>query len=154
MKWTSHKILTFSITLYIFGNAVYALVSSIGSIFPDLIEGNGFKHDIGSQRYNKWRKNHRGVSHLLVLYICSAIVLFLLYRAEKGVWVVQGYSPYILGVFFFLGCCGHILQDAVCGKVPIVNPKKRYGIKLFRVGSVTEHAVTIVLSIILVINSF
>ena len=35
----------------------------------------------------------------------------------------------------------HILEDAVCGKVPFIFPGKRYGVKLFNVGSFTEYLV-------------
>jgi inner membrane protein len=33
----------------------------------------------------------------------------------------------------------HIAEDAVCGKVPCLFPWQKIGIKLFKVGSVTEY---------------
>lgn len=39
----------------------------------------------------------------------------------------------------FLGACFHILEDAVCGKVPGLTMRQRVGVKLFYVGSMREY---------------
>ena len=33
----------------------------------------------------------------------------------------------------------HIAEDGICGKVPLSTPHKKYGIKLFKVGSWREY---------------
>ena len=44
-----------------------------------------------------------------------------------------------LGIFFFAGALCHIAEDFICGKVPIILPTKKYGVKLFKVGSAGEY---------------
>ena len=39
----------------------------------------------------------------------------------------------------------YILEDALCGKVPFLHPKKKVGVRLFRVGSFGEYALALVL---------
>ena len=38
----------------------------------------------------------------------------------------------------------HIIEDAVCGKVPFLTPWQKVGVKLFKVGSVTEYLFSLV----------
>lgn len=37
----------------------------------------------------------------------------------------------------------HIAEDAVCGKVPLLTPYQKVGVRLFKVGSVPEYLFTI-----------
>ena len=38
-----------------------------------------------------------------------------------------------------VGALLHILEDALCGKVPLIFPGEKIGLKLFSVGSFTEY---------------
>ena len=42
-------------------------------------------------------------------------------------------------IFICIGALLHIVEDAFCGKVPFLLPGQKVGIKLFKVGSVTEY---------------
>jgi inner membrane protein len=42
-----------------------------------------------------------------------------------------------------VGALLHILEDALCGKVPFLLPSQKVGIRLFQVGSVLEYLFSI-----------
>lgn len=143
MKWISHKILTGSIVYAITGNSLAAIFASAGSIIPDAIEGFPDENN-----YSSWRKNHRKISHWLPIYLTFFIVLFPIsyFHFSDLSDIIQYLScqhPYLFlayGISFMaLGACFHILEDAICGKVPSLNPQKKIGIKLFYVGSIKEY---------------
>ena len=48
-----------------------------------------------------------------------------------------------IGTYICIGALLHIAEDAVCGKVPFLTPYHKVGIRLFKVGSVTEYLFTI-----------
>jgi membrane-bound metal-dependent hydrolase YbcI (DUF457 family) len=153
VKWANHKLLSFSLTLAITGNFVGSLVSAFSSIFPDLIEGKGFLHHPFSVQYQKWQKRHRGLSHLFAMYFVMFIVALFISKYTKETLSAIA----LFTTFFFAGCCLHILQDSICGKVPLISLRKRYGIRLFRVGSIAEYVVVFAISAILlyqVISNF
>jgi inner membrane protein len=135
--------------LFATGNLPGSIISAAGSIFPDLIEGKGFLHHPFSVQYQKWQKRHRGLSHLFVVY-SSALLLLIVVLKFKVVTLSATYYYVVLFLSFFLaGCCLHILQDSICGKVPFLTTGKKYGIRLFRVGSIAEYVVVLAISAIL-----
>ena len=54
-------------------------------------------------------------------------------------------SLILAGRFILLGALFHIAEDALCGKVPFLHPKKKVGVRLFRVGSFGEYILALVL---------
>ena len=154
MKWINHKILT-GVTVYAVTNGIgFSLVSALGSVFPDFVEGRG----IG--------KGHRKYSHWFIPYAVGCLcTLFYTKRFFAGIpgsrelftLLLQRKIPIfpilsLFCLFFFLGCIFHILEDAICGHVPLFNPeKKEFGIRLFYVGSLTEYTVTFSAVIIVII---
>lgn len=162
MKWVNHKISTFSFVYFLTGNLLGSAIAMVGSIFPDYIEGDGYKSDRDSYRFKAWQREHRGRSHLFVLYFAiftgSLIVSKLFgsfwFAGEHGAFMMNnaglvGAAPMIV-LFFTLGCCCHILQDAFCGRVPIFSLRHRMGLRLFKVGSAREYVYTFLISAILV----
>jgi inner membrane protein len=147
VKWESHKILSFSVVLAATLSFPGAILAAFGSIFPDLIEGKGFLHHPFSVQYQKWQKRHRGLSHLFIMYL-SALILSIIILKVVALSTTYYYVALFMA-FFFAGCCLHILQDALCGKVPFLTTGKKYGIRLFRVGSIAEHVVVLAISAIL-----
>lgn len=133
MRWISHKVLTASIVMMITGNPFYAIYSIPGAVFPDWIEG---RPPDGAD-YWGWRQRHRGLSHWFVPYLVGFCGIY--YLKQKG-FAFWGY-PFLgdAGLFVMIGALMHILEDAVCGKVPVFSLKKRYGVKLFPVGSFIEY---------------
>ena len=147
MKWINHNIVTFS-TVYMYTNDLCAAsMSLLGAVFPDFAEG---KPPQGSSaQYWRWRKQHRGFSHWLFFYV--ALLLLLL-------WARQHYSYFFahpMGatfcLYFLIGCILHILEDAICGKVPFFSLKKKYGIKCFEVGGVLEYLFVIAFVVLCVL---
>ena len=133
MKWINHKILTSCVILIVTENPWYALYSVPGAVLPDWIEGT----PPDGSRYWEWRSKHRGSSHWFLPYL--GILLFVYWLKYNGFsfWDYPFLGDF--GIFIMLGAIMHILEDAVCGKVPVFSLKKKYGIKLFSVGSIFEY---------------
>lgn len=168
MKWVSHKIATGALVYAFTGNVIVAGISVLGSTFPDWIEGR--PPDMkDTQAYNKWRRNHRQGSHWLIPYLCIFIACFS-YAAGKNIFLINYHTlvyvltaPNIANIiaftllfvaYFSLGSVLHILQDAICGKVPLILPHRKIGIKLFKVGSMLEYILVFPLSVFLIIWRF
>lgn len=137
MKWVSHEIVT--------GMAVYAWTGSLvptacamaGAVLPDWIEGKG-----GGMRL-PWRGllAHRGWSHWPLLYVLGLLALAA-WGDEMGESAAELAGA---GRFLLIGALFHIAEDALCGKVPLLHPAKKVGLRLFRVGSFTEYIVALIL---------
>ena len=128
MKWINHNIVTFS-TVYMFTNDLCAAsMSLLGAVFPDFAEGKPTQGS--SAQYWRWRKQHRGFSHWLFLAHPMGATFCL---------------------YFLIGCILHILEDAICGKVPFFSLKKKYGIKCFEVGGVLEYLFVIAFVVLCVL---
>ena len=105
-----------------------------GSVFPDWVEGRPT-----IENYFQWRKKHRGKSHWLLVYCGLFVLLWLL-----GLVFPEKFLLLRFCMCFVFGAILHILEDAVCGKVPMIELRKRLGVKLFAVGSFKEYAVSLV----------
>lgn len=164
MKWVSHKVATAAILYSFSGNLIVASLGVLGSTFPDWIEGKPPAQ--GTPAYAKWRRKHRQSSHWLPPYFLVCLSCFA-YTAQFGFLTLAPktiplflYQPswatisllcaHILGCYT-LGCVLHILQDALCGRVPLIFPKYKIGIRLFTVGSMLEYLLVFPLSVFLII---
>ncbi len=157
MKWVNHKAVTFSVVYLLSSNLFASLISAVGSIFPDTVEGTDFESA-------SWKKKHRKFSHWGAMYLFLAFVCFILGGGLKVLkfnpneiislfmFVSKGQASYIEGIkvlsrvlfWFFVGGFLHVLEDAITGKVPLINPtKKTWGIRLFPVGSLQEYLLTL-----------
>lgn len=147
MKWTNHKMLTGAIVYAVTGNPLSAVVSAIGSVIPDAVEG--FPDE---SNYNAWQKSHRKGSHLAPVYLVTFLLcqayIFIHPLPTTFYQVITMAKVSMLGnlpiVAWFigmlsLGACFHIVEDALCGKVPGLTLKQRVGVKLFYVGSAKEY---------------
>ncbi len=143
MKWLNHQVVTGFLVYAATDDLLLAACGMAGAIFPDKIEGNPRG---GFSRFG-WRSRHRGWSHWPLLYL--ALMGFLLkWQGISNVWELLGNaslrgSPSMVGLAFCSGALLHILEDALCGKVPILTPNQKYGIRLFKVGSIKEYVVSI-----------
>ena len=149
MKWLNHKLITGFLVHAVTGDIPGAVVSAAGSIYPDALE------------FGYSPSRHRKLSHWWVIY---GVALFAVYAILKyrfgGVCDLTlaiknlsgGTDVFFTVIFYFLiGCMLHIAQDALCGHVPLLNPfKKSFDVRLFRVGSFAEYAITAVIIIVLV----
>ena len=114
-------------------DALFTASAIVGAVLPDRVEGSPPKE---SSAYWKWRKKHRTWSHYPPIYIALII----------AAQVAKNYFPEAtlafalnLLTYAMVGALLHIVEDGLCGKVPIFLPHKKYGLKLFKVGSWREY---------------
>lgn len=141
MKWVNHEIVT-GVALYAAeGSLLIAAIGMAGAVIPDKLEGHPGN---GSKSYWRWRSRHRGWSHWLALYLLLA---GLLWKWDSAIASADSMAFDLAHVLFWLavGAILHVLEDGICGKIPILSPWGKHGLKLFDVGSVTEYLFSIVL---------
>ena len=126
MTWKSHRLITGLSVLLVTENPWLAVVSSFGSTFPDRVE---------LWMPGKWQKHHRFFSHWFVLY------LILIFVVNLPVWGGDPLGVHRFFQWFFVGCLAHIIQDAICGKIPVLSPFSRRYIcpRLFYTGGPGEN---------------
>ena len=132
MKWVNHEIVTGVIVYTVVQEPLLALYSMAGAILPDKLEGNP-----RSGNYWSWRSRHRGWSHWPVPYL---FVIACLLLVEKGnLAALDMWNVSLITIYIMVGSLLHILEDALCGKVPLVSLSEKIGLKLFKVGSFREY---------------
>ncbi|WP_302609374.1 metal-dependent hydrolase [uncultured Mitsuokella sp.] len=136
MKWVDHQVLTGVIVYAATDDLLLTVYSMAGAIFPDKVEGSP-----RAGHYWSWRSRHRGWSHWSVLYL--GIIFFLSHLEEMQLTSLPTADLVTIGTYICIGALLHIAEDAVCGKVPFLTPYHKVGIRLFKVGSVTEYLFTI-----------
>ena len=133
MKWINHQIVTGFIVSTATDDALFTASSIVGAVLPDRVEGSPPKEN---KDYWKWRKKHRTWSHYPPIYfaLIAAAQVAKNYYPDPTLALVLNLITYAL-----VGALLHIAEDGICGKVPIFTPHKKYGIKLFKVGSWREY---------------
>ena len=129
MKWTSHITLTGTIAYAVTQDPLPAAAACVGAILPDKIEGTP-----GSVGWKSWRSRHRGWSHWPVLYLA---LLGALTHTTGSFFYDAAFFSVLRWVL--VGALLHIAEDAVCGKVPLLLPSRKVGVRLFTVGSFREY---------------
>lgn len=148
MKWINHQIVTGFIVCTVTDNALFTASSIVGAVVPDRVEGSPPKEN---KAYWQWRKNHRTWSHYPPIYIAliAAAQVAKDYYPEPTLTFILNLLTYAL-----VGALLHIVEDGICGKVPIFKPRKKYGIKLFKVGSWQEYFFAVLIILICLIVRF
>ena len=131
MKWISHQIVTGSVIYLATDSLLLTACGMAGAVIPDQLEGDPRR----ARDYWLWRRFHRGLSHWPGLYL-FAIALLLTLRPAGPISADDGV---MLLVAVMAGALLHILEDALCGEVPLIFPGEKIGLKLFKVGSFTEY---------------
>lgn len=131
MKWINHQIVTGFIVCTATDDALFTASSIIGAVLPDRVEGSPPKD---SSAYWKWRKKHRTWSHYPPLYL----LLILSAHIAKDYYPQAVFALNLL-IYALCGALLHIAEDALCGKVPLLTPHKKFGFKLFKVGTWREY---------------
>ncbi|MBQ6773024.1 MAG: hypothetical protein IJP48_03070 [Synergistaceae bacterium] len=153
MTGKGHRITTFSFVLGATGSPLAALMSFLGSTFPDSSEYTFF-----GKRRNRY---HRRYTHWFIPWLVIACVCF-----SRSGWIVPRLSALIDGFnahldvwscagFWFMGCVLHILEDAFCGTVPFLLPNKRsVGMHVFhmskQIGQMSRGEINFVLLTVLI----
>ena len=148
MKWINHQIVTGFIVFAATDNALFVASSIVGAVIPDKVEGSPPKE---SKAYWKWRKNHRTWSHYPIIYL--ALIGLLIFASD---YVNDSTVSLIaeMGIYVLIGSLLHIAEDGICGRVPILTPRNKHGIKLFKVGSAGEYIVSMLIIAICVFYRF
>lgn len=129
MKWTSHIALTATIAYAVTADPMLTAAAAVGAVLPDKIEGS--PRSVG---WRTWRSRHRGWSHWPMLYIA---LIGGLIQAQQYFFYDAAFFAVLAWIFG--GALLHIAEDAVCGKVPLLYPTQKVGIRLFTVGSLREY---------------
>ena len=148
MKWLNHQIVTGFIVFAATDNALFVASSIVGAVIPDKIEGSPPKE---SKAYWAWRKRHRTWSHYPVIYL--AMIGLLLFASDYLNDPTFSLAAE-MGMYVLIGALLHIVEDAVCGRVPVFTPTSKHGIKLFTVGSVGEYVFAALVIFICVFSRF
>lgn len=129
----------------------------MGAIIPDYLEGKGFL-SLNHDARQSWKKYHRTYTHWFIPYLIVFLLSVLILKENPAtIHPLKDSSlfsclPTERPMFWLLsalsvGAILHIIQDAVSGKVPLLNPKiKSFGIRLIPVRSFFEFIVTTVVS--------
>ena len=135
MMWLSHRVVTASAVLVATHNLWFVVAATAGSTFPDKVE---------QWLPGDWRRHHRRASHWWPLYLvpflaCNGILFAS--RGESCFRTDRFFDVFVLLSWFIIGCLMHILEDSVCGKIPVWRPQKRVFLfpRLFYTGSVGEN---------------
>lgn len=141
MKWFTHKVLTFAAVSFLTDSVLCAVAAACGSVLPDRLEFVLYGKNIPPWKHRRW-------SHWPLPYAFLSVLFWGLSGRSFPFLFAKDY-PSLSFVFAFLGWTSagahmHILQDALCGRVPFWSPgKKTFGMRLFRVGSHTEKVLLV-----------
>ena len=134
MKWINHQIVTGFLVYAATDDAFFVASSIVGAVIPDRVEGSPPNNN--SRAYWQWRRNHRTWSHYPPIYL----FLIALAQGAKLYFLNPTLEIFLtLITYVLIGCLLHIAEDGICGKVPIFKPRKKHGLKLFKVGSWQEY---------------
>ena len=138
MKWVSHTSLTATIAYAITADPLLTAAATLGAVLPDKAEGT--PQSVG---WSSWCSRHRGWSHWPMLYL--ALIGGLMEARTAFFYDAVFFS---ILTWIFIGALCHIAEDAVCGKVPLLYPTQKIGIRLFTVGSLREYLFVLVCIVI------
>ena len=132
VTWVSHSIVTFATLFVATQNVFIAGSATLGCTFPDRAE-------VAVSQFP-----HRSYSHWFVLYVAAMAFFWtpdVLSVTGMQMWqagIVQMMRRFLF--WFFAGGLLHIVEDAICGPVPVLYPTKRITVlpRMFKVGSVGE----------------
>ena len=63
MKWVNHRLVSGAIIFAVTDDPLLAVCAAAGAVIPDKIEGYPLAN------YKKWKKRHRGWSHVPWIYL-------------------------------------------------------------------------------------
>nr|WP_231038566.1 hypothetical protein [Pectinatus haikarae] len=137
---------TGTIVYAVTADPLLAVYSIAGSVLPDRLEG---KPPQNKKDYWRWRKKHRTWTHWPVPYLLLIVLILLLHRfglIDSSLWHLA-----LIPLFVLTGSLLHIIEDALCGKVPLISYNKKIGLKIFTVDSFGEYFFSISLIVILLL---
>lgn len=143
MKWVNHRLVTGTVTWAVTQDVFAVCAAVSGSVFPDRIE------ILGSQKY------HRTISHWWAVYFPVVLWLWPYSGKPADGFVTNRFALYMT-FWFFMGAVAHILEDSICGRIPLWHPFRKVYVcrRLFYVGSPREYLFTGFLSVIAILYSF
>ena len=140
MKWVNHAVCTAGIVYCFTGSFLFSGLSLIGVSIPDRLDGRPPDKALDSEGYKMWVLNHRGISHSFLPYLI--MLIFIEFLVQPGL-VPSHFRIYLYYLeFVIIGSVLHILEDMLCGKVPLWG-RYRFGFHFFDVGSWKEYLFTL-----------
>ena len=143
MKWVNHRLVS---GVLVFAATDDLLLAVCAAVIPDKVEGYPLAD------YKKWKARHRGWSHVPWLYLLPMAIVWQLHNDR--VLPVDTTLPAYMASAFLAGAVLHIIEDALCGRVPLLYPKRKYGIRLFTVGSAGEYFFTAAVIFVVLLAKF
>lgn len=160
MVWKSHQAVT-AVTVYaVTRNIPATIIATMASVFPDWIE---FRIP-----FVNWESFHRTYCHFWAFYAIPLIALYLFMgvvgihlfgsgaefsrsifslKVELGgsqpFYMAKDFLPIVcnVGFWFLIGCLMHIVEDSICGRIPITSPTQRaHLVRFFYTGGIGEVA--------------
>lgn len=130
----------------------FLLFVLFGSLFPDLDHPGSLISGLNFVFKDVSKIVKRTIGHRTYLHTIESGFLFSLLFAP--VFGYFGFSAAFSGIGFFVGFAGHLFLDSLTKSgVPLtfkgVNKHKRYGLHLFRTGSVEENWFFVFLTVFL-----
>lgn len=152
MTWVSHKIITFCVVYTLSHNLPFSLLATVGAVLPDALEGKGFLNPTQRQ---SWAKKHRKSTHWFVPYLVVFLLSLMVLKNPLHISFKQIQDKVVilwwLSSGLSLGALLHILEDAISGKVPFLNPqRKSFGVRLIPTKSVFEGVFTLLIAFIFI----
>ena len=137
MKWINHRMVTGAVIYAATENLVSTACAVIGSVWPDQVEGK--------PGTSEWSKRHRGLSHWPMLYLA---LLLLVMSSPVNFVLDENFNLQRMLAFMLVGALMHIAEDAFCGKVPVFTPRRKYGYRIFYVGTPGEYVFSVALIVL------
>lgn len=149
MMGKNHRMVTSSFVFAFTLSVPATIIACASASFPDRIE-------------KIIRVNHRTYSHWFPFYLIPMIVIYT-YLINQGTFLMD-YSEWLsaiqsgnkiligmnMGFWFLLGGLAHIIEDSVCGRIPLVNPTKaKPYFKFFETDSWFENLFAIGISLLI-----
>ena len=123
MMGRNHKLVTGSFVFAFTFSIPATILACVTATFPDRIE-------------NIIRVNHRTYSHWFPFYLIPMVFIYFylinygIFFLDTNEWLlaIKNKNTFLLGLnasfWLFLGGLAHIIEDSVCGRIPIVKPTK------------------------------
>ena len=159
MMGFNHRLVTGSFVFAFTGSFFATAIACSGATFPDRIER------IIPISHNKI---HRTISHWFPIYLIPILLIYY-FLTTSGVFLLnnnQWFSLMSNGInnmviktiganFTFwclVGCLAHIIEDSICGKIPIINPTKpKVHFRLFYTNAPFEYIFSFCVSMLVLI---
>lgn len=159
MMGVNHRLVTGSFVFAFSGSIVATAIACSCASFPDRIE------EVLPVSRNEVHRKH---SHWFPVYFLPFLLIHW-YLTRYNVFLSTDYEWLMLigmkinatflmvffaniGHWFLIACLAHIVEDSICGKIPVLDPNKpKVYFRLFYTGSSFEYIFSVCVSVLVLI---